>query len=187
MKKNIFSLAVILTSTVVFAQHQKEELTPLNKLEQQTQALEYAVSNLQKLKVSGYIQAQYQWGEEAASLKVGSRNENPKEPFNRMGVRRGRVKFAYEEGLTSSVFQIDMTEKGIGFKDVYLQIKDPWVGTISLKRESSIVHLDTKSAIHLLVASPPNVQLYIKLCFPMSVTWVLRSHFNHRKYHLGIS
>ena len=133
MKKNIFSLAVILTSTAVFAQQQKEEQTPLNKLEQQTQALEYAVSNLQKLKVSGYIQTQYQWGEDAASLKVGSRNENPKEPFNRMGVRRGRVKFAYEEGLTSSVFQIDMTEKGIGFKDVYLQIKDPWVGTISFK------------------------------------------------------
>ncbi|HLW06927.1 MAG TPA: hypothetical protein VKY45_05130, partial [Marinilabiliaceae bacterium] len=64
MKRNIFSLAVILTSTAVFAQQQKEELSPLNKLEQQTQALEYAVSNLQKLKVSGYIQTQYQWGEE---------------------------------------------------------------------------------------------------------------------------
>jgi|SRR5690554_2856350 len=133
MKKNFFSLAVILTSTVAFAQQQKEELSPLNKLEQQTQALEYAVSNLQKLKVSGYIQTQYQWGEEAASLKVGSRNENPQEPFNRMGIRRGRVKLTYDEGITSSVFQIDMTEKGIGFKDVYLQIKDPWVETISLK------------------------------------------------------
>ncbi|MDH6356828.1 hypothetical protein [Parabacteroides sp. PF5-9] len=92
-----------------------------------------SIQKLQRLKVSGYIQTQYQRGEEHASLKVGSANENLNESFNRIGIRRGRIKFVYEKGITSGVFQLDLTEKGLGFKDVYLNIKDPWLKSNSLK------------------------------------------------------
>jgi phosphate-selective porin len=87
----------------------------------------------QELKVSGYIQSQFQWGEKDATLKVGAPNENPEEAFNRVGIRRGRIKFVYEKSLASGVFQLDVTEKGTGIKDAYLQIKDPWVNTLALK------------------------------------------------------
>lgn len=53
--------------------------------------------------------------------------------FNRIGIRRGRIKFTYEEGIASGVFQLDITEKGVGFKDAYLNVKDPWVGTNALR------------------------------------------------------
>ena len=86
-----------------------------------------------KLKISGYIQTQYQSGEEDASLKIGAPNENKGEPFSRIGVRRGIIKLAYEEGIASGVFQIDITEKGFNIKDVYLNIKDPWTKTSALK------------------------------------------------------
>lgn len=129
MGKNIFLLFIFFLSTVTMAQQSEEESIFSNKLEQAS----LDESNLQKFKVSGYIQTQYQWGEEAADLKVGSVNENSDESFNRIGIRRGRIKFVYEEGLASGVFQIDLTEKGIGFKDVYMKIKDPWVGTNSFK------------------------------------------------------
>jgi len=86
-----------------------------------------------KLNVSGYIQAQYQYGEKEASLKVGGANENAEKSFNRFGVRRGRMKFTYEEGVAVGVFQLDITEKGVGLKDAYLQVKDPLWGTNSLK------------------------------------------------------
>ena len=113
-----------------FAQGQTERL---EKLEQENKTQTEAIKKLQKLKVSGYVQTQYQWGKENASLKVGSTNENLKESFNRVGIRRGRIKFVYEKGIASGVFQLDLTEKGIGFKDVYLNIKDPWLKTNSFK------------------------------------------------------
>lgn len=102
-------------------------------MEQSTQSIEENVKKLHKLKVSGYIQTQFQYGEEKASLKVGSKNENSAKSFNRVGVRRGRVKFTYQEGLVSGVFQIDVTEKVVNFKDVYLNLKHPWSRTNELR------------------------------------------------------
>ncbi|MDL2221102.1 OprO/OprP family phosphate-selective porin [Parabacteroides sp. OttesenSCG-928-N08] len=88
---------------------------------------------LRNLTLSGYIQGQYQYGQEAASLKVGSKNEKSDEAFNRVGIRLGRLKVIYNEGIASGVFQIDMTEKGINLKDAYLNIYDPWLKTNALR------------------------------------------------------
>lgn len=90
------------------------------------------MAKLKRLKISGYIQGQYQRGQEAASLKIGAVNEDPEKPFDRFGIRRGRIKFAYEADIASAVFQIDLMEKGMGFKDVYLHLKDPWIGMLAL-------------------------------------------------------
>ena len=86
-----------------------------------------------KLKVSGYIQAQFEYGEKDARLGVGADNEHPDEGFNRIGVRRGRVKLTYEERIVSAVFQVDLTEKGLSLKDVYVNVKDPWWRTNELR------------------------------------------------------
>ncbi|MDR3093173.1 MAG: hypothetical protein LBU62_00835 [Bacteroidales bacterium] len=131
MKKSIVFWGLCL-ATAVFAQ-EETAFTPVEKLEQKTDALESAVKKLQKFNLSGYVQTQYQWGEKDASMKVGSANGNPDESFGRIGVRRGRIKFVYEEGIVSATFQPDFTEKGIAFKDVFLAVKDPWWGTSVLK------------------------------------------------------
>ncbi len=133
MKKMTILLSCMFVFTAGFSQQQETELTPVEKLEQQTQNLEDALKKFQRLKLSGYIQTQFQYGEENASLKVGSSNFNKKEPFNRIGIRRGRIKFTYEEGGASGVFQLDITEKGVVFKDAYLNLKDPWIGTNSIR------------------------------------------------------
>ncbi|MDR2057775.1 MAG: hypothetical protein LBP83_05755 [Dysgonamonadaceae bacterium] len=101
--------------------------------EQGMETPENALRILQKFKVSGYVQSQYQWGEKDALLKVGAPNENFEKAFDRIGVRRGRIKFIYEEGLATGIFQLDITEKGLGVKDAYLQVKDPWFNTMALK------------------------------------------------------
>ncbi len=88
---------------------------------------------LNKLKISGYMQGQFQYGQKDAALTVGEVNENPDKSFNRIGVRRGRLKFVYEEGIAGGVFQIDLTEKGIGLKDAYFNLKDPWIKTNALR------------------------------------------------------
>jgi len=118
---------------VFFTAHAQDEQRSLNELEEKIEILGKEVSILKKLTISGYIQGQYQYGQEAASLKVGGDNENPDDSFSRIGIRRGRIKFTYTEGIASGVFQIDLTEKGIAFKDVYLNLKDPWFKTNALR------------------------------------------------------
>ena len=131
MKSIATVVCCLCLATASFAQ--ELELTPTEVLEQRTQMVEESLKTLQKLKVSGYIQTQYQWGEQNASLKVGAGNNNPEESFSRIGIRRGRIKFTYEEGIASGIFQLDMTEKGVVIKDAYLAIKDPFFGTNVLK------------------------------------------------------
>lgn len=88
------------------------------------------------LRLSGYVQAQAEWGQEDASLRVGkSRTEQTGKSFSRMGIRRGRIKASYEQGIGQAVLQLDMTERGVGLKDAYLSIRSPWsaLGQSSLK------------------------------------------------------
>jgi phosphate-selective porin len=84
-------------------------------------------------KTSGYIQGQFQWGERNAALRVGGTNVDTTNDFSRFGIRRGRFKLSYENGIASGVFQLDMTEKGVGIKDAYLSVKDPWAGVASFQ------------------------------------------------------
>ena len=131
MKRISILLSCLFLYIVGYAQ-EESELNPVEKLEQESQMQNEAIKKLQKLKISGYLQTQFQYGERDASLKVGAANNN-NESFNRIGIRRGRIKFAYEEGNASGVFQLDITEKGVSFKDAYLNIKDPWFRTNQLR------------------------------------------------------
>jgi len=124
-----------------------QELNEMEELETRTSTLENSVRLLQKFKVSGYIQAKYQYAQtdaDGTNFKLTQRRNNYEtselKDFSRFGLRRGRIKFTYEDGIASGVVQIDVTEKGIStdrnvvmFKDVYLQVKDPWSGTNLLK------------------------------------------------------
>ena len=119
---------------------QEVELSPIEKLEQRTETLESEIIKLKNFKVSGYIQTQFQSAQTDAdgmNFKLANRanayEQSEELNYGRFGVRRGRIKFTYEDGLVQGVFQPDFSEKGVSFKDVYLSIKDPWVGTNSLK------------------------------------------------------
>ena len=131
--KKTFAFVLVSAFAVTAATAQETPANSAAGIEKRVAALESNLGKSNNLKVSGYIQAQYQWGEEGASMKVGTANENPETSFSRFGIRRGRIKFTYEEGLASTVFQLDVTEKGVGFKDAYLNIKDPWVKSMALR------------------------------------------------------
>ena len=124
-----------------------QELSEMEEMDAKVSALENSVRLLQKFKVSGYIQAQYQFAQtdaDGTNFKLTQRRNayetSELKDFGRFGLRRGRFKFTYEDGIASGVVQIDVTEKGIStdrnvvmFKDIYLQVKDPWFGTSNLK------------------------------------------------------
>jgi len=88
---------------------------------------------LKKLKISGYIQAQWQWADSTGVGSAFSGGAFPKNADNRFMIRRGRLKFAYEGKLSQFVLQIDATEKGVTLKDAYINFKDPWLQMFMLQ------------------------------------------------------
>ena len=98
----------------------------VDSLSQETTTLDKLVQKLSKFKVSAYIQGQFQYGQEDATLKVGDKNEHEDKGFNRFGIRRGRLKFEYNDGLGTGAVQIEANDKGISFRDLYIGLKDPW-------------------------------------------------------------
>lgn len=85
------------------------------------------------VKISGYLQTQLEYGQKEATLKVGTANADKTRSFNRLGVRRGRIKLRYKQGIGTAVFQADLTEKGVGLKDAYIGVQEPWLDVLSLK------------------------------------------------------
>lgn len=129
----VFASCLIIGNTLLAQQDtiQKESSLSNSELIPKITELEDGINQLKKLKISGYIQTQFQYGEKDASLKVGSSNEDKTRSFSRIGIRRGRIKMAYTQGIGSGVFELDMTEKGVGVKDAYLKLTDPWLNSIS--------------------------------------------------------
>jgi hypothetical protein len=117
-----------------------ELIDTLNVLDQRVTMLEDALFSSSKLKISGYIQAQWQsseidsLGNGSQDLKVGGKKTASElATMNRLGIRRGRVKFDYKDNDCQGVLQFEITEKGVTLKDAYLAILDPWVGVMSFK------------------------------------------------------
>jgi hypothetical protein len=80
------------------------------------------LSKLTKIKVSGYMQAQYQYFESKAV-----------QPTNFFSLRRARVKFAYEttDGV-KFVLTPDFAPGSLSIKDAYVVLNDRWTKTLSI-------------------------------------------------------
>jgi hypothetical protein len=106
----------------------KDALQGLNESYLETKTV---VDALKKIKISGYIQTQFQSAETDAAASYAGGNFGSG-MHNRFMVRRGRIKFNYDNDLTQYVVQLDATEKGLGLKDAYISIKEPWLRTFGL-------------------------------------------------------
>jgi len=84
-----------------------------------------------RLKITGYAQVQYQSADTAGISSMAGGNFGSGID-NRLSVRRGRMKFAYTYENALAVMQFDITEKGLGIKDAYLSLTEPWLNMVSL-------------------------------------------------------
>src|SRR5690606_34337663 len=93
----------------------------------QTKAI---ADKLNKIKVSGYVQAQWQYADSMGARAVSGGNfaANSQERFQ---VRRGRLKTTYETLTSRYVLQFDVIPGGVGIKDAYATIMEPWFKTFS--------------------------------------------------------
>jgi phosphate-selective porin len=101
------------------------------------------LSALAKIKLSGYVQSQfnsavgaggYDGAQTSGPTAVGnfSGGALSKDVASRFLVRRGRLKVMYDNDLTQYVMQIDVTQGGVGIKDMYVSVKEPWLRTFTL-------------------------------------------------------
>jgi hypothetical protein len=127
---SIFILFLLVIAFNVNAQEStvSEKLTEVNDkvngLLERIATDEADLSKLTKIKVSGYIQAQYQNFESPALLSSSQ---------NYFSLRRVRVKFTYEalDGI-KFVVQPDFAPGAISLKDAYVVLNDRWTKAFSL-------------------------------------------------------
>ncbi len=84
-----------------------------------------------KLKISGYVQTQFQKADTAGIASFAG-GDFASGVDNRIAVRRGRIKVAYDNDNAQAVLQFDLTEKGLALKDAYMTILEPWLNTVSV-------------------------------------------------------
>jgi hypothetical protein len=130
MRLKWIPVVALLCALPLFAQ---EEEAPASdeetkaKVESLTEAfteIRNVVDALNRMKFSGYLQAQYvndERSQDALGGTTGTRN------FDQFSVRRARVKFTYQFTPTSRfVLQPDVTSSGVTLKDGYVEYTEPW-------------------------------------------------------------
>lgn len=145
MKMTLKSLAiamVLIWSAFVAKAQDTEKVDTLGLHEQRISNLEDGLMQQKKLKISGYVQAQWQSSQIDSSfnksndMKVGTGLFGPEKQiggtYNRFGVRRGRLKTTYEDFGCKAVIEFDISESGLKTKDVYLNALDPWLNTLAV-------------------------------------------------------
>lgn len=92
----------------------------IEQLETQIEQLSKKIESKSNVKITGYIQTQWQLAQEDGALTSFNGGAFPEGENNRFAVRRGRFKFNYDYKGVTGIIQVDVTEKGISLKDAYL-------------------------------------------------------------------
>ena len=131
MKSTFFALIMFIAPVAIFAQ--EDELSPMERLQNDVEILKDNDLKNSALKITGYMQPQWQWGGPGAAIKVGKGNTGT-DNYSRFGIRRARLKFEYDEkllGIASGVFHFNITDKEglkgatVQLKEAYLKVKEP--------------------------------------------------------------
>jgi phosphate-selective porin len=125
--KNLFALCLIFacfSSLQSYAQANDSLKQSLNELQK-------AVETLKKIKITGWVQAQYQVAESKGAANFDGGAFGPYSD-SRFMIRRGRVKFTYTQKLSQFVMQINGTERGFNLVEIYAKVTDPWTKSFSL-------------------------------------------------------
>ncbi len=92
--------------------------------DRETEALKKKVDLISRMKLSGYIQAQYVHDESSVDELTGGGTTRNRDQFS---IRRGRIKFTYQVLPTARlVLQPDFATSGVTLKDGYVELTEPW-------------------------------------------------------------
>lgn len=122
-------LAAFMSVYAAYAQGSGDEtpMTPeeieetVRGLGDRTTILEGDVEKLKQIKISGYMQAEWQHYDQKSSL--GGKALYSDSRKNLFTIRRGRLKVQHKTGIMKSVLQADFTERGVELKDAYAELE----------------------------------------------------------------
>jgi hypothetical protein len=122
-------LAAFMSVYAAYAQGSGDEtpMTPeeieetVRGLGDRTTILEGDVEKLKQIKISGYVQTEWQHYDQKTSL--GGRALYSDSRKNLFTIRRGRLKVQHKLGVMKSVIQADFTERGVELKDAYAEFE----------------------------------------------------------------
>lgn len=130
VKLSLWALAIC-TSSFLFAQEENVKMDPVDSLGKEVIHLQDKFEVLNRLKLTGYIQPQFQLIDSAGAASFAGGNF-PANTNSRFTMRRGRIKFTYEHGNAMYMLNTDWTEKGVNIRETYVKITDPWVKWFAL-------------------------------------------------------
>lgn len=126
MKKIYFVLGLLSIGQVSFAQNVQND-----SVSKALKQLTTDVSQLKNLKITGWVQAQYQWTQ-TPGAKTFDGGDFITNSDNRFMIRRGRFKLTYTNRLVQSVVQINATERGVNLVEYYGKLINPWMKSLSV-------------------------------------------------------
>lgn len=131
MVKKISSLFV-LSSFLLLTAGPVNAQTPSNdSLAKSLAQVNKALEPFKKLKITGYVQAQFQVADSVGINSYAGGNFAPNVD-KRFMIRRSRVKFTHDNTLSKFVLELNGSETGVNLIEVYGKFTDPWTKTFSL-------------------------------------------------------
>ena len=94
------------------------------------------VDALRKIKLTGYLQAQYRLGEvDNVGYPIGLFNGGlfPTHSKSQFQIRRARFKLNYDNTLTQFVLQVDFGAGAFSTKDAYILLIEPWTKSLGMQ------------------------------------------------------
>ncbi|MEY4351008.1 MAG: hypothetical protein RL078_1071 [Bacteroidota bacterium] len=115
----------------ILVNHGIAQTTQNDSIAKALKQLNADVSQLKNLKITGWVQAQYQWTQ-TPGAKTFDGGDFIANSNNRFMIRRGRFKLTYTNGLVQSVVQINATERGVNLVEYYGKLTNPWQKSLSI-------------------------------------------------------
>jgi hypothetical protein len=137
--KRLITTVFVSVFSIGMLHAQEPELNPFDTLASSVAGIKQDLDVKNRLKITGYIQGQYQVADSAGQQAAFAGGNFPKGVDKRFTIRRGRIKFAYnsaviDKGWSTSMYvlQFDVTERGLTIKDAYVRVTDPWSGWFNI-------------------------------------------------------
>jgi len=134
--KNVILTAIgamlLLANMKLKAQEAPEN--PLDTLARSVQNMTDDLNKLKRLKITGYLQPQYQYIDSAGAPSVagGDFTNGTGKYYSRIMMRRGRFKFTYDYKNVRLMINTDITEKGLFMRETYIKVTDTWLKMFSV-------------------------------------------------------
>jgi hypothetical protein len=135
MKKKLTLTTILIAGFIIFnvkSYSQEIQLSKEDSIANVLQGVKSDVDILKKLKITGYVQFQWQMADTIGGAAGFSGGNFPTASDNRFKLRRGRIKFLYGNDFNQFVMQFDVSEGGFATKDMYAKLTDPFVQSFSL-------------------------------------------------------